>query len=89
MPDLLYGSVAFSPGLTQAQTDRLQVAQNRGARAVYGRPGFSRASDLLERMQVFKDWRSNSAEGLGLCLEVHTRQCESIPPGALRTLRGS
>ena len=54
MPDLLYGSVAFSPGLTQAQTDRLQVAQNRGARAVYGRPGFSRASDLLERMQVFR-----------------------------------
>ena len=54
MPDLLYGSVVFSPGLTQAQTDRLQVAQNRGAIAVYGRPGFSRASDLLERMQVFR-----------------------------------
>ena len=54
MPDLLYGSVAFSPGLTQAQTDRLQVAQNRGARAVYGWPVFSRASDLLERMQVFR-----------------------------------
>ena len=76
MPDLLYGSNAFSPGLTQAQTDRLQVAQNRGARAVYGRPGFSRASDLLERMQVFRRSRSLSG-GAYTPVRVHPSRSSS------------
>ena len=34
MPDLLYGSNAFSSSLKVSQLDRLQVLQNRAARAV-------------------------------------------------------
>ena len=54
MPDLIYGSSAYGSGLTHNQLNRLQVAQNRAARAVFGRPRFTRASDLLERLSVHR-----------------------------------
>ena len=54
MPDLLYGSNAFSSSLKVSQLDRLQVLQNRAARAVYGLPPHTSAQPLLERMFLYR-----------------------------------
>ena len=54
MPDLLYGSNAFSSSLKVSQLDRLQVLQNRAARAVYGLPPHTSAQPLLERMSLYR-----------------------------------
>ena len=54
MPDLLYGSNAFSSSLKVSQFDRLQVLQNRAARAVYGLPPQTSAQPLLERMSLYR-----------------------------------
>ena len=57
MPDLLYGSKAFSSSLKVSQLDRLQpvqVLQNRAARAVYGLPPHTSAQPLLERMSLYR-----------------------------------
>ena len=53
MPDLLYGSVAFSGCLRQDQRSRLQVQQNRAARAVFGLPPRTSAQPLLARLQLY------------------------------------
>ena len=53
MPDLLYGSVAFSGCLRQDQRSRLQVQQNRAARAVFGLPPRTSAQSLLARLQLY------------------------------------
>ena len=49
MPDL-----AFSSSLKVSQLDRLQVLQNRAARAVYGLPPHTSAQPLLERMSLYR-----------------------------------
>ena len=54
MSDLLYASNAYSSSLQRRYLDRLQVLQNSGARAVFGRPPWSSARDLLECMAVFR-----------------------------------
>ena len=54
MSDLLYASNAYSSSLQRRYLDRLQVLQNSGARAVFGRPPWSSARDLLERIAVFR-----------------------------------
>ena len=53
MPDLLYGSVAFSGCLRQDQRSHLQVQQNRAARAVFGLPPRTSAQPLLARLQLY------------------------------------
>ena len=53
MPDLLYGSVAFSGCLRQDQRSRLQVQQNRAVRAVFGLPPCTSAQPLLARLQLY------------------------------------
>ena len=54
MPDLLYGSNAFSTSLAARHCHRLQVLQNRGARVVFGRPPWTSAHDLLERLSLYR-----------------------------------
>ena len=54
MPDLLYGSNAFSISLAARHCHRLQVLQNRGARVVFGCPPWTSAHDLLERLSLYR-----------------------------------
>ena len=54
MPDLLYGSNAFSSSLKVSQLDLLQVLQNRAARAVCGLPSHTSAQPLYERMSLYR-----------------------------------
>ena len=54
MSDLMYGSNAFSPLLTANQLDRLQVMQNRAARAVFGLSHHTSARTLLLQLDTYR-----------------------------------
>ena len=54
MSDLMYGSNAFSPLLTANQLDRLQVMQNRAARAVFGLSHHTSARTLLLKLDTYR-----------------------------------
>ena len=54
MPDLLYGSNAFSTSLAARHCHRLQVLHNRGARVVFGRPPWTSAHGLLKRLSLYR-----------------------------------
>ena len=54
MPDFSYGSNAFSASLAGKHLDRLQVLQNRAARAVYGRSPRTSARNLLVQLGAYR-----------------------------------
>ena len=77
MPDLIYGSSAYGSGLTHNQLNRLQVAQNRTARAVFGRPRFTRASNLwLSGYRVDEVYRQKLLVLVRRC--VHNRASPAL-----------
>eukprot|EP00117_Sycon_ciliatum_P013261 scpid22861/ scgid13992/ len=51
---LMYGTNAFSPLLTANQLDRLQVMQNRAARAVFGLSHHTSARTLLLQLDTYR-----------------------------------
>eukprot|EP00117_Sycon_ciliatum_P043456 scpid33100/ scgid31459/ len=54
MPDFSYGSNAFSASLAGKHLDRLQVLQNRAARAVYGCSPRTSARNLLVQLGAYR-----------------------------------
>ena len=85
MPDLLYGSVAFSGCLRQDQRSRLQVQQNRAARAVFGLPPRTKAP--TSACSSAAGWHRRAPQAKDPCydlalLELSGKQCTTSPSGA-------